>query len=177
MDLQQFDGFLCPEHIDSVSILENGTFTVQFTPFNRTISDMISSYLRNILSFSAVKNLEQLDVFPPLNCMTLLNVFTNKAYNQFLQMICIEDYHGQHVIHRTTHSQVILGTEVDIKKLPVIRNTSYGRKVFDNIHLSPYSVFSDKQMWLVKINTQYIEKGVRRELEEYNLFVPSFALL
>ena len=157
--------------------VRQGILMVPFTILNPCLSDLVQGYMDDILTSEAQQVLHDLDIFPDLSDMTVLNAYTPKTYRQFLQMIVKENYCNHWDQDVTVEAQVISGDPVNYAMLPTYWNRKQDVNSFNGIEHTPYAIFSPDKLWVIRIKTRFVRKGVTRDLVEYNVYVPQRMIL
>lgn len=155
-------------------LVEQGLVIVPFDMLNSTPQDLIRAYVQPYTVNSLAKKLLAIRVPVPGDRVSTLNVFTSRAYIPFLQMISKEDFVENRDRHKTDSIRLLLSevTNIDPNKLPLLQNTSTGRKIFERIDRSPYNVFARDCVHYVEVMSTYLERGVRTRLCEFNIYLP-----
>lgn len=157
--------------------IQQGILMVPFTVLNPCLSDLVKGYMDDVLTTDARSILHSLDIFPDLTDMTVLNAYTPKTYHQFLQMIVKEKYLNGWNQDVTLEAEVIAGDPINYGLLPTYWNRSKDLDRFNSIEHTPYAIFSPDKLWVVRIKTRFVRKGVTRDLVEYNVYVPQHMIL
>lgn len=153
-------------------LMDEGFLVVPFDIINSTSQDMLRMYVKPFLAPSAFKKLMGI-VASASKGTTVLNVFTSSQYKRFLQMISKEDYVENRTRYKTVAFDVLYSeSDVDIDRLPVLRNSGAGRKIFNVIVKSSYGNFKPDDLHFIRVSTSCLELGIKMTLCEYNVYIP-----